>query len=187
MSTQYIVLHTILDDDNATVLNELVDTFNSARVLNSCRSIATAYYLEALAYGVRLCGERIGCSDRLLSIIDNPLGGVLVCGVPCSGKTTILRDLARQLSYKYRTALIDSRGELAAVYAGVPQNDVGLCDILDSYSKRDGFSHAVRCLSPEIIICDEIGGEDDAGSILNARKSGVSTAAISPSCSKSRI
>ena len=165
--------------------NEIINGFITLKGGNRAGICGTAVIQDGriinirdiTSVNIRLCCERIGCGDRLRGIIENPLGGVLLCGVPCSGKTTVLRDLARQLSYKYRTALIDSRGELAAVYAGVPQNDVGLCDILDSYSKRDGFSHAVRCLSPEIIFCDEIGGEDDAKSILNARKSGVSVIA----------
>ncbi|MBR1731534.1 MAG: stage III sporulation protein AA [Ruminococcus sp.] len=131
---------------------------------------------DITSINLRLCAERIGCADNVLSLIS-PLNGVMLCGAPCSGKTTILRDLARQLSCKYKTSLIDARSELAAVYAGIPQNDVGLCDVLNSYTKRDGFEHAVRCLSPELIICDEIGGAEDARSILNARKSGVSVIA----------
>ena len=129
---------------------------------------------DITSINIRLCAERTGCSDSILARLNNIEGGVLFCGAPCSGKTTILRDLARQLSYEYKTVLIDVRSELAAVYAGIPQNDVGLCDVLNAYTKRDGFEHTVRCLSPELIICDEIGGAEDASSILNARKSGVS-------------
>ncbi len=132
---------------------------------------------DITSINIRLCFEREGSGDELLSHIEDVSGGVLLCGAPCSGKTTILRDIARQLSYRYKISLIDCRSELAAVYGGIPQNDIGMCDVLNSYTKHDGFEQAVRCLSPEIIICDEIGGYDDAQSVLNARKSGVSVIA----------
>lgn len=128
---------------------------------------------DITSINIRLSREIVDCSDELLNIIDDISGGVLLCGPPCSGKTTILRDIARKISRKYRTALIDTRGELAAVYGGIPQNDVGMSDILNMYSKNDGFEHAVRCFSPQVIICDELSGEEDANSVLNAQKSGV--------------
>ena len=142
---------------------------------------------DITSVNIRLCFERIGCCNDILSRLKAVENGVLFCGAPCSGKTTILRDMARQLSYKFKTALIDSRCELAAVYGGVLQNDVGLCDVLSSYPKCDGFEQAVRCLSPEIIICDEIGGEDDALSILKAQKSGVSVIASAHCRDKSEL
>ena len=138
-----------------------------------------------------ICGTAITDNGRITNIRDltsinirvareilgDVFGGVLLCGAPCSGKTTALRDLARVLSYSKKISLIDCRGELAAVYGGVAQNDVGLCDILDGYSKRDGFDHAVRCMSPDIIICDELGSPDDVNSVLKAAESGVSVIA----------
>ena len=119
---------------------------------------------------IRVACERIGCAEAVLNAVDNS-DSVLLCGAPKSGKTTILRDIARVKSKDKTVSLIDSRGELAAVYAGVPQNNVGMCDILDAYSRGDGFDHAVRCLSPDLIICDEIGNENDAREILRARES----------------
>ena len=121
---------------------------------------------------IRVACERIGCAEAVLNAVDNS-DSVLLCGAPKSGKTTILRDIARVKSKDKTVSLIDSRGELAAVYAGVPQNNVGMCDILDAYSRGDGFDHAVRCLSPDLIICDEIGNENDAREILRARECGV--------------
>ena len=122
---------------------------------------------------LRIASERIGSADDLLNRVSNPEHGFLLCGAPCSGKTTILRDVARQLSATHNVALIDSRSELAGAYMGEAQNDVGMCDVLDGYSKYDGFDHAVRCLSPEIVVCDEIGDDQDACSIENAVSSGV--------------
>lgn len=161
--------------------NEIINGFITLKGGNRAGICGTAVMAEGkiinirdiTSINMRLCCERTGCSESVLSRINNARDGVLLCGAPCSGKTTILRDSARCLSYKFKTALIDSRGELAAVYGGTPQNDVGLCDILSSYTKSDGFEQAVRCMSPELIICDEIGGKSDAASILYAQKSGV--------------
>ncbi|MBQ5398917.1 MAG: stage III sporulation protein AA [Ruminococcus sp.] len=120
----------------------------------------------------RIAHEKIGCSDSLLRHTE--LGrGILICGAPCSGKTTILRDIARNLSEGFRIAVIDSRGELGSVYKGEPQNDLGSSFVLDGYSKKDGFDHALRCLAPDYIICDEIGTNEDACSLENSINSGA--------------
>ncbi len=132
---------------------------------------------DLTSINIRVAREIFGVGEGLLKELGDVFGGVLLCGAPCSGKTTALRDLARVLSYSKKISLIDCRGELAAVYGGVAQNDVGLCDILDGYSKRDGFDHAVRCMSPDIIICDELGSPDDVNSVLKAAESGVSVIA----------
>lgn len=125
---------------------------------------------------LRVSNERLDCAKMILDKVA-PTSGVLICGAPCSGKTTILRDMARLLSKEYRVSLIDTRGELAAVYGGNPQNDVGRADVLDGYPRSLGFDHAVRCLSPDIIICDEIGTDEDAAALAQAAICGVSTIA----------
>jgi stage III sporulation protein AA len=128
---------------------------------------------------IRVSGEHKGCSKELLAKIDNINSGVLICGAPCSGKTTILRDLARILSTEYnsKVSLIDQRSEISATYKGVPQYDVGMCDVLNCYSKCDGFDQAIRCMSPDIIICDEIGTSQDIASLESSVNSGVAVIA----------
>jgi stage III sporulation protein AA len=109
-------------------------------------------------------------------------GGVcslLIVGAPSSGKTTVLRDLARQLSCGkaggyLKVAVVDERCELGAVYDGVPQNDLGpCCDILSGYPKAEGILTAVRTLSPQVILCDEIGGEPEVSGMLDGVNCGV--------------
>jgi stage III sporulation protein AA len=103
---------------------------------------------------------------------------VLICGEVGSGKTTILRDLSRILGNREKVALIDTRGELAAVYDGVPALDTGLfTDVFDGYGKAFAIDMAVRVMSPRIIICDEIGGDDDIKALRRAKLSGVSVVA----------
>ncbi len=124
---------------------------------------------------VRISRQIIGCAKTITEHLIKNLGGMLICGSPCSGKTTVIRDMARILSSDYgrRVSLVDTRGELAAVYQGVNQNDVGLCDVLNGYPRASAIEHSVRSLSPEFIICDEIGSPSDVRAIMNGVNSGV--------------
>ncbi|MEE3333427.1 MAG: ATPase, T2SS/T4P/T4SS family [Ruminococcus sp.] len=138
------------------------------------------------AVNIRIAREYIGCSNELLRKVK-PGKGMLICGAPCSGKTTLLRDTARSLSNKYKIALIDTRGEIASVYQGENQLDVGDSFVLDGYNKSDGFDHSVRCLSPDYIICDEIGTAEDSASVLNAVNSGVGVIASAHCADKQEV
>ena len=109
----------------------------------------------------RIARDIKGCSARLLSMID-PLSGVLICGEPSSGKTTLIRDMARRLSYRYRVSLIDERRELSASTRGRYGYDVGLCDVYAGYPKGIAAVSAVRSMAPDLIVCDEIGDRSDA-------------------------
>ena len=62
---------------------------------------------------------------------------------------------------------------LGAVSCGVPQNDVGLCDVFDGYPKAQAMEQALRCMSPQLIICDELGGYDDVQAVRGCVNSGV--------------
>lgn len=130
---------------------------------------------DVSSISVRVCREVVGCGKDVVSLIRKSSEGLIICGVPCSGKTTVLRDVARILSFSEgrRVSLIDSRGELASVYKGVPQLDAGLCDVLDSYPRAQGIIQALKVLSPEFILCDEISSEEDGNAILSGLNSGV--------------
>lgn len=122
---------------------------------------------------IRIAREHKGCSADLLKKLKGITGGVLICGPPCSGKTTVLRDLARTLSYKERISLIDVRGELAATCGGVFQNDIGMCDVFDGYPMSVAAQQALRSMSPQIIVCDELGSGDDVRAAEGALNCGV--------------
>lgn len=127
----------------------------------------------------RISKEIIGCSDKIFEKLGLNLGGTLIVGPPASGKTTILRDIARKLSNTYengkliKVSIVDERREIAAVYQGVPQKDVGFSDILNGFPKSEGIMRALRTLSPRIIICDEIGNNEDADAIRKSLNCGV--------------
>lgn len=128
---------------------------------------------------IRIAREHKGCADLLYQKIKTSDKGILICGAPCSGKTTVLRDLARILSTSEskNVSLIDERGELAGTSSGAFQNDIGMCDVFDCYKKSDGISQAVRSMSPDIVMCDEIGSADDVLAIEQAVNSGVTVIA----------
>ena len=115
---------------------------------------------------VRIARQIFGVSEEIINHLYPFEGGILIAGMPSSGKTTLLRDLARSLSlgigcHVTRTAVIDERGELSGTYSGVSYNDMGLSDILNGYPKGEGIIHAVRAMSPQVIICDELGTDED--------------------------
>ena len=123
----------------------------------------------------RISHQIKGCAENLYKqLFSHSLSSALIAGVPMSGKTTLLRDLTRLLGNNYKTSVIDERGEIAAVWNGIPQNDVGInTDIFDGYPKSEGIASAVRVMSPQIIVCDEIGDEKDMEAIKYASYCGV--------------
>ena len=127
---------------------------------------------EISTLSFRVPREVIGCSDELLGLI-HPMRGVLICGAPSSGKTTLIRDMARSLSEHYRVSMIDERGELSASRGGISGYDIGLSDVYLSIPKVEGILRAVRSLAPEIIVCDELGDTPEIKAIRYAIRCGT--------------
>ena len=70
--------------------------------------------------------------------------------------------------------LVDERGEIAALYKGIPQNDIGIrTDVLENIPKPIGMKMLVRSMAPEVIVADEIGTKQDVQAIKEAVCSGV--------------
>lgn len=149
--------------------------------------IETLKYINGLNF--RVAREIYGSADEIIEkCFSDNVNSVLIIGSPSSGKTTVLRDLCRQLGNLHKISVIDERGELAAVYQGYPQNDVGTCtDVFDGYPKQLGILTAIRVMSPKIIAVDEIGGENDCRAIENAIHTGVNILATAHASSADEL
>lgn len=117
---------------------------------------------------IRAAAEKIGCSKKILRYFGtNPPGNTVIIGPPCSGKTTIIRDIARgaasgELGEIMRVCIIDERREIAAQCGGISHYDLGIAtDVLSDCSKQIGIISALRSLSPQIIIFDEIASDEE--------------------------
>lgn len=133
---------------------------------------------------IRICTEVIGCSNKAMKYIfsDNKVNNTIIISPPKCGKTTLLRDIARNISNGVnsvglsgkKVVVIDERSEIGACHFGIPQMNLGIrTDILDNCLKREGLIMSIRSLSPEVLICDEIGTKGDIEALVMAFNSGV--------------
>ena len=136
-------------------------------------TVETLKYISSIS--IRIAREIKGCADEIIEkCLSECLCGVLIIGPPSSGKTTVLRDIARKLGNKQKISLIDELNEISATHRNLAQNDVGrLTDVFVGYPKHLGVSTAVRVMSPRAIVVDEIGSEDDGRALEYALHSGV--------------
>ena len=130
---------------------------------------------------IRIAHEVKGCGSNIIPYIvkDNLVCHTLIISPPRCGKTTLLRDIVRQLSdgseiiRGQSVGVVDERSEIAACFNGMPQNDVGMrTDILDCCPKAYGMMMLIRSMSPAIIAVDEIGSHEDIAAIYDAINSG---------------
>ena len=144
-------------------------------IVNSVKDISSL--------NIRIANEINDCSKPVLNILyANAFPSIIVAAPPSGGKTTFLRDFARQLSSgfnsRYRkVAVIDERNEFAFKSSVDIEADIGLnTDVITGFSKEKGIEIAVRSLSPEMIVCDEITSLSEVEKIKDGFLSGVSFA-----------
>lgn len=130
---------------------------------------------------IRISHEIVGCADKLFPYIthNKQMYHTLLISPPRCGKTTLLRDIIRQISDGNEwvkgctVGVVDERSELAGCYQGIPQNCMGMrTDVLDGCPKADGMIMLIRSMSPQVIAVDEIGAPEDIQAIKYAMHCG---------------
>lgn len=123
---------------------------------------------------VRLSHQVKGCAGIVLPYLyeEGDILHTLIISPPRCGKTTLLRDIIRQVSNGTEeepgmtVGVIDERSEIGACYQGIPQNELGIrTDILDCCPKVQGMMMLIRTMSPRVIAVDEIGSREDLEAI----------------------
>ncbi len=140
-------------------------------------------YLNGLNF--RISRQILNCSKHILNHIlnlkSNTVYNTLIVSPPGCGKTTLLKDVIRQISNGIKdlkftginVGVVDERGEIASLYKGSPQNDLGIkTDVLENVSKDIGIKMLVRSMAPKVIVADEIGNFNDVEAINYAMCSG---------------
>lgn len=156
----------------------------SGNVIIENNKIININYISSLNF--RIARQIKGCSNKVLRYIidiDNKtIYNTIIVSPPGAGKTTILRDVVRKISNGIDTVtfngvnigMIDERGELAAMYKGIAQNDVGMrTDVLSNVPKGIGMKMLIRSMAPKVIVADEIGSYEDVEAINQAVCSGI--------------
>lgn len=142
------------------------------------KTIIDEYGIKAMKYvsfiNVRLSHQVKGCADAVMPYLfeQGEILHTLIISPPRCGKTTLLRDIIRQLSNGtdiepgITVGVVDERSEIGACYQGIPQNELGIrTDILDCCPKAQGMMMLIRTMSPGVIAVDEVGSRDDLEAI----------------------
>lgn len=133
---------------------------------------------------VRVAREITGCGAPCAKHLikgSRDIYNALIISPPGAGKTTMLRDIIRIISDGFppdftglKVGTVDERGELAACYRGIPQNDLGLrTDVIHGIPKREGMEMLLRGMSPNVIALDELGNPGDVSTVLQVMNGGI--------------
>ena len=149
--------------------------------------IKSMKHISSLTF--RIARESKGMSDQLLPWLIGPAGKILstlIISPPRCGKTTMIRDIVRQLSWGVerlgvagmQIGIVDERSEICACRHGCPTMDIGpRTDILDCCPKAQGMLMLIRTMAPQVVVTDELGREEDTLAVMEALNAGVSVIA----------
>jgi stage III sporulation protein AA len=166
----------------------------AGRVVTEEGKIRTLKQVASL--NIRIAREVKGSATPLLPRITRAgrLLSTILISPPQAGKTTLLRDIIRQLSLGspawrgLKVGLVDERSEVAGCCDGVPQRDVGpRTDVLDACPKAEGMMLLIRAMSPDVVAVDEIGRPADGDAVMEALHAGVAVLATAHGASLAEV
>lgn len=153
-----------LDGIRIGLVGEAVIENNSVKTLKNINGLV-----------IRIPHEIKGCADGIISKIftNSEIKNTLIISPPGCGKTTVLRDIARQISSDKNVLIIDEKNEISATVNGSPKLDVGNSLVMLYHPRETGYETLIRNTAPDCIITDEIYSDEDIKRLMGAIKSGV--------------
>ncbi len=148
-------------------------------VLNENGTVRNIAHIRFM--NIRISHEVIGAADEIMGCLyeNNRFLNTLILAPPGCGKTTLLRDIVRQVSdgnayaKGKQVGVVDERSEIAGSFMGIPQNHVGMrTDVLDACPKIQGMMLLLRSMAPDVVAVDEVGGAEDMKALSMVLRSG---------------
>lgn len=130
-----------------------------------------------------------GCGKNVLELTQKEsLHSTLLFSRPGFGKTTMLRDIAKTLGGKYNVLVFDERCEISAIDSNGRGYNLGVrCDIIRGGDKLSAFPNAIRAMKPQIIVTDELYGDDDFAAVSYAADCGIAVFASTHVTDRSKL
>lgn len=137
-------------------------------ILDDGEKVRNMKYIRCM--NIRIAHEIKGVSDPVLPLLyrKGRILSTLILSPPGCGKTTMLRDLIRNVSNGnacgkgVNVSVVDERSEIGGSYMGVAQNDIGMrTDLLDACLKKDGMMMLIRSMAPDVLAVDELGNKEE--------------------------
>lgn len=153
-------------------------------VLNEDGTVRNISHIRFL--NIRISHEVIGAAEKAMPWLyrRGRFLNTLLVSPPGCGKTTMLRDIVRQVSDGNpcgpgrQVGVVDERSEIAGSFMGIPQNRLGIrTDVLDGCPKVQGMMLLMRSMAPAVVAVDEIGGREDMRALFQVLRSGSSVVA----------